>query len=196
MNFLENFNSLSNKEIFIDREGKVKQELWVVYKFLMTMGVDIEDSELKKISDLAPDIEYMGVEFEVKEILDEGRRRQDEIKDMDEEISFENSEWKPISTISLEELMGEVVDKVEDLHLKYAEDLKGNTNLIIYYDKHKYLRDFSDTKYEIENTCFESWKSVSMITDNLSCVLSANDTAPEYIKNNLYLILSSRKILI
>jgi len=190
MNFLKKFNSLSDKQLFVDREGEPWRELWIVYHFLKTMSVGVEDEDLKKIADIAPDIEYKGEKFEVKEIIDKGRRRQDEIRTMEQNTSYDNIKWGPIPLMNLEELMGDVVIKVEELHYKYSLDHKEKTNLIIYFNKHKHLRDLRG-KYQIENAIFKPWKSVSVISDKFSCVLSANDSAPEYIKDNIFTIIPS-----
>ncbi len=65
---------------FFSSASKSERELWVAKEFLENLGAEFSDDELIVPENDPPDVVFRDVLFEVKEILDQGRRRHAEFK--------------------------------------------------------------------------------------------------------------------
>lgn len=65
---------------FFSSANKGAIERWACTEFLMNIGLDFQPDEVVLQVDDPPDVTFRGACFEVKEILDPGRRRHDEYK--------------------------------------------------------------------------------------------------------------------
>ncbi len=66
---------------FFTSANKGAIERWACTEFLMNIGLDFQTDEVVLQADDPPDVIFRGARFEVKEILDPGRRRHDEYKE-------------------------------------------------------------------------------------------------------------------
>ena len=64
---------------YFQSANKPERERWVAQSFLTNLGVNFADGELMPGQD-PPDVRFRDTNFEIKEILDEGRRRHQEYK--------------------------------------------------------------------------------------------------------------------
>lgn len=65
---------------FFRSTNRPERELWVANEFLTNLGVSFKQSELVHVTDDPPDVIFREAKFEIKEILDQGRRRHAEFK--------------------------------------------------------------------------------------------------------------------
>jgi hypothetical protein len=65
---------------FFSSSNKAARERWVVLEFLLNLGLEVAEDGLVSVTDDPPDVLYSECRFEVKEILDPGRRRHQEFK--------------------------------------------------------------------------------------------------------------------
>ena len=78
---------------FFDAANKPERERWVANEFLGNLGVEFVESEIQCVADEPPDIRFRSASFEVKEILDKGRRRHLAYKAALEVANSASSPW-------------------------------------------------------------------------------------------------------
>lgn len=66
---------------FFSNACKKEREVWVVAHFLSQLHIKAPKGEIQPSSDEPADVVYREARFQVKEILDEGRKRGDEYKE-------------------------------------------------------------------------------------------------------------------
>lgn len=66
---------------FFRSENKPELELWVAREYLTNLGLSFTENELASSPQDPPDVLFRGANFEIKEILSEGRRRHQEYKE-------------------------------------------------------------------------------------------------------------------
>lgn len=76
----EQRKALRESVAFWSPERKLERELWVVKTFLRHLDVQYSDTELTPESSEPPDINFRGARLEIKEILDQDRRRHEEYR--------------------------------------------------------------------------------------------------------------------
>ena len=76
----ERIASLEESVSYFSSSAKADRELWVCDSFLRNLGIQDARARLSPMDDDPPDVAYLDLRFEVKEILDPGRRRHAEYK--------------------------------------------------------------------------------------------------------------------
>ena len=66
---------------FFRSSRKPERERWVVREFLTNLGLEFSDNKIVSLAEDPPDAQFRGANFEIKEILSEGRRRHQEYKE-------------------------------------------------------------------------------------------------------------------
>jgi hypothetical protein len=66
---------------FFRSSNKPERERWVVREFLTNLGLAFDDAEVQSPNHDPPDVKFRDANFEIKEILSEGRRRHQEYKE-------------------------------------------------------------------------------------------------------------------
>ncbi len=140
-----------------------------------------------------PDVLYKDARFEVLEILDEGRKRNDEHRERArkiEEAEKNNSlspllEPQEVSHISRDDLIHEVLRKITIKENKYAPAVTASLDLLVYVNYlAKKLDISSQITVDIESD-FKKWRSVSVLTnDHGGFVVYAGPLAPEFLKTH------------
>ncbi len=172
---------------FFSSKNKFERECWIVKKFLNLKQVN----ELTKPDRDPPDVLYNGARFEVLEILDEGRKRNDEHRERAKKIdeAQKNNSLSPllepvqISQVSKDDVINDVVRKITDKESKYAPAVTASLDLLVYVNyRTKKLDVSSQITIDIEDS-FNKWRSVSVLTNSHGgFVVYAGPLAPELLK--------------
>lgn len=173
---------------FFASDNRAERELWVANEFLTNLGVEFEQSELVHVTSDPPDVRFRGAEFEIKEVLDEGRRRHAEYKASVERAITATCpsdllEHYTPRDITYAEIYTFVEAKVINLATKYSPDARAQMDLLFYVnleDVHGYVKTPLPSQDRLSPFGF---RSVSLVVGLFSGVLMANDTAPEFLKN-------------
>jgi len=172
---------------FFSSKNKFERESWIVKKFL-----NLPNSEgFRKPEHDPPDVLYQDARFEVIEILDEGRRRNDEHKERAKLIDEARKkkditpfiERRQISRISKNEIIDEILRKISNKERRYAPAVTANLDLLVYVNYlNKKLDTTSQITIEYEDS-FKKWRSVSLLVNiNGGFVIYTNPLAPELLK--------------
>ncbi len=167
---------------FLSNSQKQQREIWVVAEFLNNSGISFESAELTGGDD-PPDVNFRDERFEIKEVDEKNRRRDDECKKNLKKIESAThlqDVMLPYEPKTIEML--EVIDRIDEKLKKFTwdEDFCKTIN-ILFYINYSLIGEYN---YVIsKDNVWTKWRSVSFVSNNsISCVLFANDNAPQFIK--------------
>lgn len=172
---------------FFNSANKPERERWVVNEFLGNLGVTFVESEILPVADEPPDICFRSAAFEVKEILDKGRRHADykaalekaKAATMPQDL-LEPATPRDITYADVCDLVEEEVARFSD---KYAPATRKNLDLLFYVnleDVYGYVATPLPPPSRWEAYGF---RSVSVVMGRSAGVLMATDSAPDFLKN-------------
>ena len=166
---------------------KSDREVWVAQRFLKIIGERVEPEDLSPCEDDPPDVLFRNARFEVKERLDANRRRTDEyraalrraesasnLKELLEHFdpSFETPEM----------ILEDLERFLPEASRKYPAGLKSNLDLLVYYNRHIFPKDF-DSVPDSAHLADLGFRSVSLCTGSRSWVLFASARAPSFLRS-------------
>lgn len=173
---------------FFSAARKPERERWVVEEFLGNLGVEAPAGSIASPSDEPPDVVFFEARFEIKEIMDAGKRRHAEYKEslrrakeakcVDE--LFETYTPKDVTYIELCELAKEALPKIR----QYAPATQRELDLLFYInldDVHGYVSAEITASHLFEGC---GWRSVSFVSGPLAVVLFAGEHAPSFLSEN------------
>ena len=172
---------------FFSSASKSERELWVAKEFLDNLGVDFLDSELAVPESDPPDVVFRGALFEIKEIMDQGRRRHAEFKDSLETARAATSidelleQYTP-RDITYTEVYALVLERASKLAAsKYPLAVRQDLDLLFYVnleDVHGFVGSPLPAQQTIRTL---GWRSVSFLMGYISCVIVAQPNAPDLL---------------
>ena len=172
---------------FFSSRNKFARECWIVKKFLNLKNTD----DFGRPDQDPPDVLYEDARFEVFEILDEGRKRNDEHRQRAkkiEEAERKNSlspllEPHELSYFSKNDLINEVLKKITIKENRYAPAVTASLDLLVYVNFiFKKLDVASPITVDLEDS-FKKWRSVSVLTNGHGgFVVYAGPLAPDFLK--------------
>ena len=188
----ERIEDLQESIRFFSNQNRRQRDLWVAQHFL-SGHTSIEETALAYIPDGdPPDVVYRDINFEVKEILDTGRRRHDEYKQLlaNAQKAKRYSDFlqigKSIKKISVARVYELLEAQLAHLRAKYALAVRATADLLFYVDlSHSHLIVDGET-IGIRNDWKQyGFRSISFVFHKTSCVLYAAEGAPMLIRDNL-----------
>ena len=193
---------MTNKEFIEDRRlalqesnehfssaHKPERERWVVLEFLSNFNMPFEEVDIKSSSSEPPDVIYGDCLFEIKEILDPGRRRHDEFRQKYEKALqakhprdlLEGYTPKDLSPAEIGNL---VTEKLKEYENHYPRAVRKGLDILFYVN----LMEHFHKPGPVPNAdMFEpyGWRSVSVLEGWRSIILFAAYTAPELLRSNI-----------
>lgn len=157
---------------FFSNKKKSEREIWVLKEFLSYFPPI--DLPIKPSKDEPYDVFCGDYGFQIKEICPDGRKRDDEYKEMVK--SFPKS--TPSTSYShehipLEQSLPRVIEDIEKYRTTKYFDLTSKIDVLVYlnlpnttYTSDSPLLDFEELKY---------WRSVSLVSNNCALVLSCQN---------------------
>ena len=174
---------------FFGQKGKEERERLIFRALLRGLEVGFSPSEIRSVDAPFPDVEFRGAGFEVKEMLDSGRRRHDEFKhslarakeveDIGELIEPHKAEY-----ISMSQVAHTVEQFLEDQCSKYPKTTRAGANLLVYFNRLKTFLDKTKALGPI-NIGIRGWQSVSVVGSSWCYVFGASAKAPPIIRENV-----------
>lgn len=169
------------------RQFKNWREWHNVVDFISNLKIDFYETEILALSADPPDVIFRNARFEVKEIMDEGRKRHDEVKAAHAEAKknggrFRTVEYTPkdLTPTQIGDLVIKELDAF-DKRQKYPIEQRRDTDLLFYVNKLEHWFENGDMP---NSHIFEKygWRSVSAVfSSQQSMVFQASDTAPEFL---------------
>lgn len=173
---------------FFSSARKQERERWVVNKFLNTLGLQPSEAEVSSSVDEPPDMLYQDAKFEVKEIMDPGKRRHAEYKESlrkarEAKAAADLLESYAPRDITYTELCQRVEKHISTLK-QYAPATKSSLDLLFYVnleDVHGYVSSELAAAADFEKY---GWRSVSFLAGPLAVVLYSSSSAPSFLRQN------------
>lgn len=157
--------------------------------FLTNLHIGVDDAQVLCCAVDPPDVVYKEAAFEIKEIMDEGRRRHDEAKRARARATLPKSKnaskLRPAIDL-LPEVAGMlIVVQLEALAHRYTTHVKAQTDLLFYINKLDHW--FDDGPMPASKLFVPyGWRSVSaLISSGVSIVFQANASAPQFLQSNV-----------
>lgn len=167
--------------------NKQAGERYVASSFLDNLRIRYEESEIVSPADDPPDVVFRDARFEIKEILDPGRRRHDEYK---AELKRARTLTDPKDLLQMftpkDEFLGAVYRRCKEsartLDSKYPPAVQSKLDLLFYVNLMNVFEvielPYPDTS-ALEET---AWRSVSFVMGQRSCCFYAHTDAPTFLK--------------
>jgi hypothetical protein len=176
---------------YFGSRNKAERERWVAREFVRNLNVRARESSFVSPLDDPPDVQYRGCRFEVKEVLDAGRRRHQEYRDelarahtaADSADLLKQYTPKEISPAGVGEL---VLGQVHALSMKYEPKLKRSLDLLVYVNLLEHTLD-GDEMPEWESFAGHGWRSISALIGWCSLVFCAERETPRFLRVNEHL---------
>lgn len=155
--------------------------------FLTNLHIGVDDAQVFCSPKDPPDVLFQGAAFEIKEIMDKGRRRHDEVKLARQEPrqKKQNFTSRPVIDLLPVDAGQLVVDQLGLWASHYLADVKTRTDFLFYINK---LGHWFDDGPMPSADVFEhfGWRSVSaVIASNVSIVFHADNSAPQFLQDNV-----------
>jgi hypothetical protein len=165
-------------------------EHWIVAAFLRNSGISHCEQDIKRLQEEPPDAVFFQCRFEVKEVLDEGRRRGDEYKaelDRVRKVEKASDVYRLSDPVDL--TLSELIKKVEEVDAKYsnkyAPAVMRSLDLLVYVNLLNVFEIEADVALESQELASSHWRSVSFTDGRYAGVISARPEAPELLKSRI-----------
>jgi hypothetical protein len=172
----ERIEALEESVEYFSAKNKTEREIWVAESFIKNLNIQYESTEFHSPEQDSPDVVFRDLEFEVKEILDPGRRRHDEYKEeLENARKATNAQelltmYKPIDK-SIQEIYQLCLEATREL-TKYPGAVRASTDLLFYVNL-EHVMELFETPYP-DTTELElfGWRSVSFVMGHRSSVFT------------------------
>ena len=162
------------------------RELYTAESFIENLRVDFTNDELVSPDDDPPDIVFRGAQFEIKEILDPGRRRHAEYKVAlkraktltDPKDSYEMFTPKDAH---IADILGRCESTALELGAKYPPAVRAVLDLLFYVNLQRVFYLIEAPFPSTDHLANLGWRSISFVMGQRSCCLYARDDAPDFI---------------
>ncbi|MBW8075630.1 MAG: hypothetical protein GJU74_09655 [Metallibacterium scheffleri] len=183
----ERVQALKESLSFFSNAEKLNREKWVVRQLLKALHVDFREEEMNEAAEPV-DVAFRNAGFQVKEILDEGRRRTDEYKNKLERAKSAQhfgellEHYTPLD-ISFSEVVQQCYAYAESLltQSKYGPHECKNIDLLCYFNWQDYgvVPPIDVPVKEI------GFRSLSVVSNRYCAVVYASSNAPTFLKGNI-----------
>lgn len=161
------------------------RERLVCNMFLQHLNLCFDEKDVVTSNDEPPDVIFQDGRFEIKELLDHGRRRHDEYRERAREATHHKVEHYEPRDITPEQIGGRILKLLQGLQTRYSPKVKENLDLLVYVNLIGFfLKDgpmLSATEFEPYG-----WRSVSALTGgSAALVMFAASHAPMFLRTNV-----------
>jgi len=177
---------------FFSNENKLEREKHVVRRLLVANEIEFQDEELCEAEEPA-DVNFRDCNFQVKEILNKGRRRYDEFK---EALSkAENAQtwedlFEPYSPRDLpaSKILSLTLERAQSLaDCKYGPQEVAALDLICYCNFDNACETVSDFDLPRES----DFRSISVVSNRFCLVIYAGSTSSNFLSRSVGILRSS-----
>lgn len=173
---------------YLSDKCKPERERAVVRAFLRCIGVTFAESEIVAPSSEPADVSFREARFQVREILQQGRRRSDEWKLKARSQSMDDAimTWKPPTPMSAEELTLAITQALDTKAQKYGRIQCSRLDALVYVNLTwtRVLRPDTGLGNTAGLTA-QAWRSVSLVFPPYGVVLSATSDASSFLQQML-----------
>jgi hypothetical protein len=181
----EYIHGLEESLAFYGNPSKFEREKWVARRLVSSLGIAFQDEEFK-LGEEPSDVLFRSAHFQVKEMLNEGRKRTQELKEKLKrakaaESFTELQEHYTPQDITFTEIVERCAKFVNDITNHYGPRERNNTDLICYFNYVDY-HETNAVKIENGNNAFRSF---SIVSNRFCAVVKTAEDAPNFLSENI-----------
>lgn len=174
---------------FLGNKAKPERERSVCRAFLRAIGVAFEECELVAPAPTGEpsDVDFRAARFQIKELLEPGRKRGDEWKEKEKKYSEANSliellePYSLPTSVELQILVPEIVQTQSEKSQKYGAECSAIDALVYVNLKEQFLAPHSDMP-SLDKLRSQEWRSVSLLFPPYGVILLAGPMAPDFLR--------------
>lgn len=183
----ERIAALKESVEYFGSANKAERERWVVLAFLENMGIKHSEGDVISPDQDPPDVIAIGAAFEVKEILDPGRKRHKEYKDELQRVKEITDPQHLLTSfspkdISIAEIYQRCLAEAKKFKLKYALRDRESMDLLFYVNLENIFGVDEDPYPDVSEIQNCGWRSVSFVEGLIACCFCASENAPEWLR--------------
>ncbi len=174
---------------FFSNACKPDREVWVVKHFLLQLGIEFSDEDIHESSDEPVDVNYCDAKFQIKEIMDNNRKRRDEYKESLRKTGTATSysdllEHSPLPRrITFDEVVSVIAKQASKWKQKYGPSECMSTDLLFYFNLQDiYMIGNVLANLNTYSSKMAAWRSVSVLSNSCAFVLHVSEDAPDFLK--------------
>jgi hypothetical protein len=187
-------HSAETRRLFSNAQ-KAEREKMVCRAFLRCVGVGFSEDEIAVGAREPTDIAFRGAAFQITEVLDEGRRRSLQHKELEIKYQIARSArdvmepWRDPEPMEFPEMVGVTAKRLEEKFAKLGQQGCRGIDALVYIDLLKpvvrYLHPTAFIETDDANTMrAHGWRSVSVLMVPYATVLFAAETAPSFLRHH------------
>lgn len=174
-------NALRESVEYFSAKNKPERERWVGLEFVQNLNLNFNEAELSTPNEDPPDVIFRDCRFEVKEILDTGRRRHAEYKESLQK-ALEATDPQDLLTqftpkdITPQEIGAIILFELDKLEGRYAPAVKNQLDLLFYVNFQEHFLKVGPLP-EVGAFSSYGWRSISVVVGWGALVLFAAPNA-------------------
>jgi hypothetical protein len=184
----ENYiHALKESLTFFSNKWKLDREKWVVRRLLHALHIDFSEDEIAGAEEPV-DVSFRDAKFQVKEILNESRRRTDEFKSNLKKAKTAKDYSKLLehytpTDISFSDIVRHCQDYAATLlsQSKYGPLERKNIDLLCYFN---WIDYHVVPAIEVQNVEV-GFRSLSVVSNRFCAVIYAGSETPQFLKDNV-----------
>jgi hypothetical protein len=178
----------ADTRLFLTDALKPERERAVCRAFLRCVGVPFDQLEIVASVDEPVDVSFREACFQVREVLEVGRRRGDEWRKRAECWNRARSlgdtvvSWSPPAPLPLVDLIGSLPGALEAKVRKYGRQCS-TLDALVYVNLRSRFLDPGISQADTSSLETQGWRSVSILFPPYGMVLTAGDDAPDFLRS-------------
>jgi len=174
---------------YFSSKNKSERERWVCVKFVENLGIAFDEIELVSSDDDPPDVVFRNARFEIKDVLDRGRRRHTEYKvelqkaleTSDPQVLLRQFTPKDITPLQVGD---RILSELKRFGDHYAPSVRANLDLVFYVNLMEHLLEDGPMPTMTIFSPF-GWRSISALLGWWSLVFFAAASAPSFLHSRV-----------
>jgi hypothetical protein len=178
--------ALENSVRFFSPKAKEERERWIALKFLSFIYPNSLASDVQWVDAEPWDVLFLGTKTQIKEVQELGRKRHTEYKEAlakaktaahpSELFEFYTETW-----ITITDAVRIALRPLNEWTNKYAPDVVNKLDLLVYLciESNISMDALPDLSHYLN---LAKWRSVSVVCNDCSFVLSARHDAPDFLR--------------
>ena len=187
--FLEDRRKALRESVeYFSAKNKPERERWVCHEFVQNLGLSYADSEVVTPEDEPPDVVFRDCRFEIKELLDRGRRRHAEYKaSLQKALEITDpqdllEQFTP-QDITPQQIGDRILNELEALQQHYAPSARRHLDILFYVNLQEHFLKAGPMPTALLFAPY-GWRSVSAVMGWGSLVLCTATDAPTLLVSN------------
>lgn len=187
--FEDRRNALRESVGYFSAKNKSERERWICHEFVQNLGLSYDEPEVVPPDDEPPDVVFRDGRFEIKEILDPGRRRHAEYKaSLQKALDATDpqdllEEFTP-QDVTPQQIGDRVLKELETLQEYYAPSARRHLDILFYVNLQEHFLKVGAMPLAPVFAPY-GWRSVSALIGWGALVMFAAPDAPTFLVSNV-----------